>query len=91
MRELFELQLWDFLFFIIVFICYIYIYIYIYIIYICIYSNLYNILGETLDKTQSLSTSFAQRLLQGRRIYRFISICKLCLKLEHLTPHKWLF
>ena len=49
---------------------------------------LYNILGETLAKTQSLLTSFAQRLLQGRRIHRFISICELCLKLENLMPFK---
>ena len=28
---------------------------------------------------------FAQRLLQGRRIYKFISICELCLQLEDLT------
>ena len=48
-------------------------------------------MGETLDKTQSLSTSFAQRLLQGRRIYRFISICELCLQLENFMPYKWLF
>ena len=79
-----------------------YVYIYIYIckinnscIYICIfiyniyiYSSLYNILGETLAKTKYLPTSFAQRLLQGRRIYRFISICELCLQLENLTPYK---
>ena len=31
--------------------------------------------GVKSGKTQYLATSFARRLLQGRRIYRFISIC----------------
>ena len=84
-----------------IYIC-IYIYIYIYtlvyifiyikqIIVVYIYSSLYNILGEALAKTQYLQTCFTQSLLQGRRIYGFISICELCLQLENVTPHKRLF
>ena len=72
---------------------YIYMYIYIYIscfIYIYIY-NLHNIWGVKLAKTRYLPTSFTRRLLQGRRIYRFISICELCLQLENLTSYKWRF
>ena len=60
---------------------YIYIYIYIYI-------YLYDIWGVKSAKTQYLPTSFAQRFLQGRRIYRFISICELCVQLKNLTLHK---
>ena len=59
---------------------YIYIYIYIY--------NLYDIWGVKLAKTQYLPTSFKRRLFQSRRIYRFISICELCLQLENLTSYK---
>ena len=40
--------------------------------------NLYNIWGVKSTKTQYLPTSFARSLLQGRRIYKFISICELC-------------
>ena len=43
--------------------------------------------GVKLAKTQYLPISFAKRLLQSRRIYRLISICKLCLQLENLTSH----
>ena len=57
-----------------------------YLFYICIY--ICNILGETLAKTQYLPTSFSHRLLQGRKIYRFISIFELFLQLENLTPYK---
>ena len=42
----------------------------------------------TMYKTQYLPTSFASRLLQGRRIYKFISICELCLQLKYLTSYK---
>ena len=38
--------------------------------------NLYDIWGVKSSKTQYLLTSFARRLLQGRRIYRFIRICE---------------
>ena len=55
--------------------------------YIYIY-NLYNIWGVKSAKTQYLPTSFARRLLQGRRIYRFISICELCSQLKNLTSYK---
>ena len=59
---------------------------------VCIYIRymyyLYDIWGVKVAKTQYLRTGFAQRLLQGRRIYRFISICKLCLQLENSTPYK---
>ena len=34
-----------------------------------------DIWGVKSAKTQYLPTSFARRLLQGRTIYRFISIC----------------
>ena len=57
-----------------------YIYIYIY--------NLYDIWGVKSAKTQDLPTSFAWRLLQDTEIYRFISICELCLLLENLTSYK---
>ena len=65
-------------------------YIYIlYIIYTYIYlCNLYNIWGVKLAKTQYLPTSLPQGLLQGRTIYRFISIWKLCLQLEKMTSDK---
>ena len=66
---------------------YIHIYTYIYIIYIYIY-YLYNRWGIKLAKTKYLPTSFPRWLLQGTRIYRFISICKLCLQLENLTSCK---
>ena len=56
---------------------------YIYIYIICY--NLYDIWGVKSAKTQYLPTSFTWRLLQGRRIYKFISICELCLQLENLT------
>ena len=46
---------------------------------IYIYTVVCTKLRETLAKTQYLPTTFAQRPLQGRRIYRFISICELCL------------
>ena len=35
--------------------------------------------------TQYVPTSFSWRLLQGKRIYRFIIICELCLQLQNLT------
>ena len=90
--ELFGLHLWHFLFFIILFIPYIHSYIYIYIhIYIYTYNILYSIWGEILAETQDLPSSFDQRLLQGRKIYRFISICELCLQLENFMLYKWLF
>ena len=57
----------------------------------CIFIVVCTKLRETLAKTQYLPTSFAQRLLQGRRIYRFISICELCLQLENLMLYKWIF
>ena len=75
------------------FVCiYIYIYkftsIYIYIYkYIYIY-NLYDIWGVKSAKTQYLPTSFARRLLQRRRIYSFISIYELCLRLKNFTSYK---
>ena len=75
--ELFRLHVWHYLVFIILFICYIHV-IVIYIhkhIYIYTYNMFYSIWVETLAKTQHLLISFTQRLLQGRRIYRFISIC----------------
>ena len=84
--ELFGLHLWHFLFFIILFIRYIHSYIYIYT-----YNILYSIWGEILAETQDLPSSFDQRLLQGRKIYRFISICELCLQLENFMRYKWLF
>ena len=84
--ELFGLHLWHFLFFIILFIRYIHSYIYIYT-----YNILYSIWGEILAETQDLPSSFNQRLLQGRKIYRFISICELCLQLENFMRYKWLF
>ena len=34
-----------------------------------------DIWGVKSAKTQYLPTSFARRLLQGRTIYRFVSIC----------------
>ena len=40
------------------------------------------------SKVSYLPTSFAWRLLQVRRIYRFISICELCLQLKNLTSYK---
>ena len=57
-----------------------YIYIYIY--------NLYDMWGVKSAKTQYLPTSFARRLHQCRRIYRFISICELCLQLKNLKLYK---
>ena len=84
--ELFGLHLWHFLFFIILFIRYIHSYIYIYT-----YNILYSIWGEILAETQDLPSSFDQRLLQGGKIYRFISICELCLQLENFMRYKWLF
>ena len=45
-------------------------------------------MGVKSAKTQYLLTSFAWRLLQGRRIYRFISICELCLQLKNLQSYK---
>ena len=39
-------------------------------------------------KTQYLPTSFDRRPFQGRRIYRFISICELCVQLKNLKPYK---
>ena len=84
--ELFGLHLWHFLFFIILFIRYIHSYIYIYT-----YNILYSIWGEILAETQDLPSSFDQRLLPGRKIYRFISICELCLQLENFMRYKWLF
>ena len=86
--ELFGLHLWHFLFFIILFVCYIHSYIH---IYIYTYNILYSIWGEILAETQDLPSSFDQRLLQGRKIYRFISICELCLQLENFMRYKWLF
>ena len=68
------------------FVIYIVIYIYIYT-----YNILYSIWGEILAETQDLPSSFDQRLLQGRKIYRFISICELCLQLENFMRYKWLF
>ena len=68
------------------FVIYIVIYIYIYP-----YNILYSIWGEILAETQDLPSSFDQRLLQGRKIYRFISICELCLQLENFMRYKWLF
>ena len=56
-------------------------------IYIYIY-HLFDIWGVKSAKTQYLPTSFTQRLLQGRRIYRFISICELCVQLKNLTSYK---
>ena len=50
---------------------YIHIYIYIY--------NLYDIWGVKSAKTQYLPTSFARRLLQGRRISICIYVCNLCM------------
>ena len=44
--------------------------------------------GVKSVKTQYLPTSFARRLLQGRRIYRSISICELCLQLKNLTSYE---
>ena len=71
------------------YICYIIHGIYVTIIYIHNYIyKLYNIWGVKSAKTQYLPTNFARRLLQGRRIYRFISICKLCLQLKNLTSYK---
>ena len=86
--ELFGLHLWHFLFFIILFVRYIHSYIH---IYIYTYNILYSIWGEILAETQDLPSSFDQRLLQGRKIYRFISICELCLQLENFMRYKWLF
>ena len=45
-------------------------------------------MSEKSAKTQYVLTSFTRRLLQGRRIYRFISICKLCLQLKNLRSYK---
>ena len=45
-------------------------------------------MGLKSAKTQYLPTSFARRLLQVRRIYRFISICELSLQLKNLTSCK---
>ena len=50
--------------------------------YIYMYTYMY------IYKTQYLPISFARRLLQGIRIYRFISICELCLQLENLTSYR---
>ena len=44
--------------------------------------NWFNIWGGKLPKTQCISTSLTWRLRQGRRIYRFISIWELCLKIK---------
>ena len=55
---------------------------------LCYIYNLYDIWGVKLAKTQYLPTSFKRRLFQSRRIYRFISICELCLQLENLTSYK---
>ena len=52
---------------------------------------LYDIWGVKLAKTQDLSTSFLRRVLQGRRIYRFITIYELCWPSEKLTSYKLLF
>ena len=49
--------------------------------------NLYDIWGVKLAKAQYLPTSFTQRLPRGRRIYKFISICELCLQLANLTSY----
>ena len=71
-----------------IYIIYIHIYI-LYVIYTYIYlCNLYNIWGLKLAKTQYLPTSLPQGLLQGRIIYRFISIWKLCLQVEKMTSGK---
>ena len=50
--------------------------------------NLYDIWRVKSAKTQYQPTKFAPRLLQGRRIYRFISICELCVQLKNLTSYK---
>ena len=59
---------------------YIYIYIYIY--------NLYDIWGVNSATSQYLPTSFVRRILQGTIIYRFISICELCVQLKNLASYK---
>ena len=45
---------------------------------------MYDIWGVKLAKTQYLPTSFARRLLQERRIHRFIR----CLQFENFTSYK---
>ena len=67
---------------------YLYYTIYIFHIYIYTICNLYDIWGVKSAKTQYLPISFARRLLQVRRIYRFISICELCLQFKNLTSYK---
>ena len=52
---------------------------------------LYDIWGVKLAKTQYLPTSFLRRVLQGRRIYRFITIYELCWPSEKLTSYKLLY
>ena len=52
---------------------------------------MYDIWGVKSAKTHYLPSSFARRLLQGRRSYRFISICELCLQFKNLTSYKWRF
>ena len=46
--------------------------------------NRCNIWGVQLAETHCLPTSF----IEGRRIYKFISICELCIQLENLTSYK---
>ena len=53
-----------------------------------IYIYIHDIWGVKSAKTRYLPISFARRFLQGRRIYRFISICELCLQLKDLTSYE---
>ena len=70
---------------------YIYILYILYIIYIYNIKSVRDLWGVKLAKTEYLPTTFARRLLPGRIICRFISICELCLQLENLTSYKWCF
>ena len=46
--------------------------------------NRCNIWGVQLVETHCLPASF----IEGRRIYKFISICELCIQLGNLTSYK---
>ena len=66
-----------------------YLYIYIYILHIYIYTyKLYDKWRVKLAETQYLRASFTWGLLQGRRIYKFITICELRSHLEKLMSYK---